>query len=411
MIDNIVNQHIQRIMPLLRDTQTGAGLPRPWLRPTHGHHYGPMVYCWDHHHMGMRFAAADQPEYLRYLPENMLHHQKDDGQTPSYVHRDTGVAGEARVHAQPFLMQSSFLYINQTGDRTWAKTHFHKLVRYLQFYERRQRAENGLFFWSAPWLSGLDNDVATSFLPSGTVASADINAWIYLEYLAAAKLSALTGDMRATAEFSDKAEALRDAVNALLWDDEAGTYAALNLQTGKRILHFEDPYIGSYGRFAFQSASNLIPLYARMAPPDRARRMIEQYLLSPEHFLSPHGIRSLSRTSEYYNNAIWGNPPRFEDAERLTNSNWQGPVWFPVCYFAYHVLLHYGYAEQAQAVRARTMSTLADSVRRHGCFYENYDAETGAPLYARDFASWNILADQMNAGTESDSWIMQSLFA
>lgn len=407
----VVCDHIRQFMPLLRDTQIGAGLTKPWLRPTHGPHYGPILYCWDHHHMGMRFAAEGQVEYLRYLPDNLLHHQKADGRTPCFVHRDTGVCGDdLRIHAQPFLMQSSFLYVFLTGDRAWLGQNWTALTRYLRYYELRKRNGNGLFFWSAPWLSGLDNDAATSFLPGDTVSPADINAWMYLEYLAAARLARMAGEDSAATEFARSAQTLHNLVNKLLWDDETGTYAALNLATGRQFLHFEDPYIGNFGRFAYQSASNLIPLYARMAPPDRADRMIDRFLLSPDHFLSPHGIRSLSRSSAYYNNAIWGNPPRFEDPDRLTNSNWQGPVWFPICYFAFHALLHYGRREQAEDVRLRILTTLAHSVTRHGSFYENYDAETGTPLYASEFASWNILADQMAMEMHPDQWLMEPVF-
>jgi putative isomerase len=139
----------------------------------------------------------------------------------------------------------------------------------------------------------------------------------------------------------------------------------------------------------------LIPLYARIAAPEQAERMIRSYALSPEHFRSPFGIRSLSYSSEYYNQARWGNPPRFGDHRRLTNSNWQGPVWIPLNWFVFHALLHYGFAKEAEALADDTFRLIARNVEALGYMRENFHAETGEGLYADHFGSWNILADLM----------------
>jgi len=75
---------------------------------------------------------------------------------------------------------------------------------------------------------------------------------------------------------------------------------------------------------------------------DRTRlRQICRYLLDESEFLSPHGIRAVSRChreNPYVLN-IMGTEHRvdYEPAESSTglfggNSNWRGPVWFPVNY-------------------------------------------------------------------------------
>ena len=404
----IVHAHIERIMPLL-EAPPGGALPYPSLRTTHGAHYDA-AYCWDHHHMGMRFAHAGKPAYLRYLPDNLLHHQKSDGLTPNTVHRENGVMPGPAHHAQPFLMQSALMYAAQTNHDEWAAERWPSLERYLSYYERNLLAPHGVFQWSLAWMSGIDNDAATSFFPPRTVVPPDVNAWIYLEYRAAAALLKRLGRGAEAEDYQARAAALCEAVNNLLWNDEAGAYATLNLATGRTLVHLEIEGAGRFGDFAFLSASSLIPLYAGMAPPDRAKRMIEQYLLSEDHFLSPWGVRSLSRASAYYNNAVWGNPSYYTSGDRLTNSNWQGPIWFPVCYFAFHALRRYGYGGEALDLMARTHRMLAHSVETIGSFTENYHAETGEPLYAPDFASWNVLADVMRDELEPERWIMAPLF-
>jgi hypothetical protein len=62
-------------------------------------------------------------------------------------------------------------------------------------------------------------------------------------------------------------------------------------------------------------------------------RILER-VWDPEEFLSPHGIRSLSRYHEQNPFELDGNKVGYEPAEAASkirggNSNWRGPVWFP----------------------------------------------------------------------------------
>ena len=405
-----VRNHIREIMPRVEQPPRGH-LIRPFLVPSFGKFYPETVYCWDHFHMSLRFAAGGRPEYLRYLVENLLHHQTPSGFTPSTV---SAAHGPSHVrppfHAQPFLTQSAFLYVHWTGDTAWARETFPGLLRLLQYYEERWRAPHGLFRWPLAYMSGFDNDAATTFHPPDTIVPADVNAWMCLEYLAGARLAALAGEGARQRTFRARARTLARAVNALLWNEEAGSYAAYDLCAGRSRFSLGDAFVDTVGRFAFQSCSNLIPLYARIAPPDRARRMIERYVLNPEHFLSPWGIRSLSRASEHYNNAVWGNPPRYGPHDRMTNSNWQGPVWIPLCYFMAHALRHYDCPRAARDVAGRAVRVLANSLRQVGSFAENFDGDTGAPLYCRHFASWNLLADTLHEEVRAERWPLDPLF-
>jgi hypothetical protein len=74
--------------------------------------------------------------------------------------------------------------------------------------------------------------------------------------------------------------------------------------------------------------------------PDRLRRVLAR-LLDPERFLSAHGIRSLSRHHAHHPARLVLDGQAFEvgyePGESTTgmfggNSNWRGPVWFPVNY-------------------------------------------------------------------------------
>jgi hypothetical protein len=88
-----------------------------------------------------------------------------------------------------------------------------------------------------------------------------------------------------------------------------------------------------------------------IANPDRLRRVLK-IMLDENEFLSPYGIRSLSRHHQDhpYIFRAHGEEHRvdYEPAESKTglfggNSNWRGPVWFPVNFLLIESLQKYHY--------------------------------------------------------------------
>ena len=88
-----------------------------------------------------------------------------------------------------------------------------------------------------------------------------------------------------------------------------------------------------------------------LAIPSRARlERVLRYMLDEEEFLSPYGVRSLSRVhrDHPYTFSVGSEEYRvdYEPAESSTglfggNSNWRGPVWFPLNYLLIEALERY----------------------------------------------------------------------
>jgi hypothetical protein len=96
-----------------------------------------------------------------------------------------------------------------------------------------------------------------------------------------------------------------------------------------------------------------------LAHPQRLRRLLKR-MLDPDEFLSPYGIRALSRyhLDHPYRLELGGDvhEVRYEPAESRSgmfggNSNWRGPIWFPINYLLIEALerFHHYYGDDVRA--------------------------------------------------------------
>lgn len=407
----VVKEHIKKIIPKLQ-RKPGGVFKYPWVMAAYGVPYVGCQAFWDAYHECLHFIYDGKPEWMRNMLDNHFYYQnKKTGWIPFSISINNGCNKDLSLPAQPFVCQGALIYSRTSKDKKWLRDRYNNLKAYINFLHRERRAKNGLYFWCME--SGCDNDVSTMFYPSKSIISSHASSLVYMEHLAISKISRDIGMNEEAKIYGVEAEKIKDAINKYLWNEEVGCYVNVDIKTGKQIFSLdlgEEFHKAGIGNYSFFTWNYMMPLYARISSIDRAKIIIEKYLLNPEHFWSKYGIRSLSKKSEYYNNAIWGNPARYSDVNNMTASNWQGPIWFPVNYFMFHSLINYGYKEKAFELADKIVKLLADGIREKGYMFENYDAETGKPLYAPYFGSWNILADKMHEELEKGNWIYNYLW-
>jgi len=294
--------------------------------------------------------------------------------------------------------------IRGVGDRAFLEKVFHKLLLNFTWWVNRKDPEGHNIFQGG--FLGLDNigvfDRSAPLPTGGHLEQSDGTSWMgmYCLNMLAIALELAKDDLAyedVASKFFEHFVNIAHAMNDIgeesksLWDPEDGFYYDL--------LHLPD---GKEYSLRIRSMVGLIPLFAveTLEPeivnrlPGFKRRMqwfIDNHADAPEHiemserssrgvryllslvnrnqlrrvlsrmldeseFLSPHGIRALSRyhLDHPYEFRMDGFMSRvaYEPAESSTgvfggNSNWRGPIWFPVNYLLIESLqkFHYYYGE------------------------------------------------------------------
>ena len=340
------------------------------------------------------------------------------------------------------------------GDRVFLERVFHKLLLNFTWWVNRKDTEGKNIFEGG--FLGLDNigvfDRSAPLPTGGRLEQSDATSWMGMYCLNMLTIALeLARDNRAyedvASKFFEHFVYICRAVNNIggkhieLWDRSDGFfYDVLHLPNGETTHMKVRSMVGLIPLFAVETLdSTLIDRLPRfkhrlqwfienrpelsqhvetqtydggvrrfLSLVNRHRlRSVMRYLLDENEFLSPHGIRALSRyhKDHPYVLNVMGNEHRvdYEPAESSTpqfggNSNWRGPVWFPVNYLLieslqkFHFFLgdHYRVECPFGSGRQATLWEVARelSARLIGTFLRNGEGRRpvfgGTELFQRD---------------------------
>ncbi len=346
-------------------------------------HYMQM-YDWDACFFSQASKYLNDKDLASDIVRNFLTVKTFDGHVPRTV--TPGKFWDLGDHCKPFLCQALAHSCRNFPSMEVSADTLDSLKHFLDYFECRRRDKSGLFHWRNVLESGVDNNLALIFpspaskeenvshvdFPDGRLSAVDINVYMTLEYKAFAELCRHAGDASLSDEYEKKAAQQTELIEKFLWDEDSGIYFNRDPKLGRPV--------------EILSWTSLCPVMAGLAPVERAMSVIEKYMLNSDHFLRPTGIASLAHSDRLYNQAYRGL------YGRAMVSNWQGPMWVLPNVLAVRGLLHYGLKDEAKDVSNRVLDTMTRALDQIGTLTENYDAETGKPLWAPQFISWNILA-------------------
>jgi len=365
----------------------------------------PWFAAWDLSFHTMAFALVD-PDFAKGQLELLLRewYQSPNGQLPAYEWEFSDV--NPPVH--PWACWRVFKIDQKlTGkpDYEFLEACFHKLLMNFTWWVNRKDSQGNNIFEGG--FLGLDNigvfDRSKPLPTGGFIEQADGTSWMAMFCLIMLRIAfELTPHDSAyediASKFFEHFLYIASAMNRLgdhgLWDEKDGFYYDwLRLPDGHKIPMRVRSMVGLIPLFAVatidQGAIDKMPGFKRrmnwfikhrpdlcgniasitrhgvdqrvllsLVQPARLRRIL-QVMLDETEFLSPHGLRSLSQChrDHPFSMNLDGQEYRveYEPAESTAgmfggNSNWRGPVWFPVNYLMIESLqrFHYYFGDELQ---------------------------------------------------------------
>ncbi|MEL7088117.1 MAG: trehalase family glycosidase, partial [Planctomycetota bacterium] len=322
-----------------------------------------------------------------------LSRQREDGfiarsvpSTPTHDHE----------HVKPFLAQIVMLCLRGWPRDAQAKAFLadpelmRRLLAYLRYWTEECDAGgafSGLSVWESAPHTGMDNQhERAGWWRDRVSAGVDLNCYLVRELRAMAELCTAAGD-----KWSAEAESLREQadrraerVRDLLWDDELGFFFDGNARADEEVW-CRSASRGSHGwrpkadrLIRVSSVAGFAPLWAGVAEPAQARRLVSEHLLEPLRFWSPAPVAVLARDEPFYN-------PRQLPGD--VGCNWRANAWLPTNYMLIHGLRAYGFDAIAEVLRDRTRAYMGGPE-----FREYYASETGAGCGLGPFWGWTLLA-------------------
>jgi putative isomerase len=140
--------------------------------------------------------------------------------------------------------------------------------------------------------------------------------------------------------------------------------------------------------------TGFMAMWAGIATPAQATRMVKEHFADARTFNSPSGVRTLSKREKMYSVRASANP-----------SNWRGPIWGISNYMVFKGLQRYGFNTEAKEVATKTIRLFGRDFEKTGALHEYYEPETGEPLLNKGFQNWNYLVLNMTAWIEGKTII------
>ena len=343
--------------------------------PTEGYYYtgyGDNLFTWEVFFDTIALLHAGDASLGKNALRIKLGLQHEDGFIPRHwegfhtapAMLDVWRIYESEEHAQPFLFQIALLLTRANGgDVSWISDEmYRRLKKYLHHWSVAwDRDANGLCEWASACHTGEDNQfdragVWRSYFCEG----ADLASFMYLDLLAAEKIAKAKGFNDDAAVFALAAAEQKELVQKLLWDDKDGFYYDRDIRTGERI--------------RIKSVAGLFPLWAGIAEPAQAKRIVDEHIMNPKEFWCTYPLPSYALSERNYTQHHVP-PPLIDTYYALDDGhcNWRGGLWPHSNYLVTHGLQRYGFDREARMLAERSYAVSAPdkSVR------EWYNAETG----------------------------------
>lgn len=338
-----------------------------------GYEYATL-YDWDQFFEGIVLGYTGYPvEYARNGIRLFLEMQREDGFVARSYTPGTGVYVKHNVMFKPFLAQLALLTVHQDDNVEWLEREgfYDKLKKFYEYWRTAcDPRGQGLSVWHEAEQTGMDNHFARAGAWEGSdkdfCEGVDLNSYLVREAEALAVLAEKLGRDADAAQLRASAENRKEAMRKWLWDDELGFFMDRHARENRWI---PIKYAGAFAA-----------LWAGVATPAQAERIVKEHLLNEREFWRPFPVPILSADDPGYSQG-------YIEGEKTTCCNWRANTWVPINYMTVHGLRSYGYGDLAADLAMRTYKLF-----NRGVFSEYYLSESGVGSGCKPFWGWSVLA-------------------
>jgi glycogen debranching enzyme len=173
-----------------------------------------------------------------------------------------------------------------------------------------------------------------------------LNSLYALDAECLAKIAEVLGNREDSERFAKEYDHMKQLVREKLWNDSDGI--------------FENRFWD--GRFSKRlSPTNFYPMFAGLAKPDQAERMVKEHLLNPKEFWGAYVAPTIARDD-----------PAFKD-----QFYWRGDIWGPTNYMLYEGLDRYEFDKVALDYAGKNYALFMDDWKSNQHDNEQYHAWGG----------------------------------
>ena len=357
----IARDYIREYWPKLerynpKDTDSLIGVPKPYLVPSYaeGHEFDyNELYYWDSYFMIQGLLDEDHKELVMGILEDFISifkrfHIIPNGSQMYYLSRSQ----------PPFLSSFVFdLYEAYNLDKSWLKEKmavvkeeyktvwmgtrkpnarqvYRGLSRYYDFNYLHDIAETESGWDMTPRF----NRHALNYLPC------DLNALLYKYETDFAREARILGNKDEAAEWDKAAEARRNTMNELMWDQGRGLFYDFNYVKERRA--------------NVSSLAAYYPMWAGMVDGRQAQEL----------------VKALRRFEQKGGVATTDSLPITQYVPGSMPTQWAYPNgWAPLQYLTVKALQRYGYNEDARRIAMKWLRNNLNWFNEHGEFLEKYN--------------------------------------
>lgn len=264
--------------------------------------------------------------------------QRFDGKYPQFL-----CSTWARPsHTQPALIGwAAYRLYKKTGNTAFIKEMLPSIEKNNVWWLTNRQTKFGVIRCAHGLETGQDDSPR---FDNGTTLSCDMNAYILSQLHITAALYEELGDGEKAAHWQKKADALSAAMLAVLYCED------------DNIFYDVSPDGGDFIKIV--SPVSLLPLWAGVKlPEEKAKAMIEKYLINPEYLFGDIPFPSVAYNEPTYEAGHW----------------WRGPTWMSESWLMLETLKKFGYEKEYKTACKR----LFDMILKDGKMHELFNSLTG----------------------------------